>query len=55
MTRTHDLLQQTRRRFIGVLGALGALLSWPALGHPAKSRLSRHEAAFYRKGQRRDL
>jgi hypothetical protein len=55
MTRTHQLLNQTRRSFLGVLGALGALLSWPALGRPPRSRLSGHEAAFYRKGQRRDL
>ena len=52
MTRTHHLLYQTRRGFLGMLGALGALLSWPVLGRPPKSRLSGHEAAFYRKGGR---
>jgi hypothetical protein len=52
MTRTHHLLYQTRRRFLGMLGGLGALLSWPVLGRPPKSRLSGREAAFYRKGRR---
>ena len=52
MTRTHEAFKQTRRRFLGILGALGALLSWPVLGRPPKSRLSGREAAFYRKGGR---
>lgn len=52
MTCTHKVFYQTRRRFLGMLGGVGALLSWPVLGRPAKPRLSGREAAFYRKGGR---
>lgn len=52
MTCTHKVFYQTRRRFLGMLGGVGALLSWPVLGRPAKPRLCGREAAFYRKGGR---
>jgi hypothetical protein len=50
MNDTNYLFTQTRRRFLSMLGALGTILSWPALGS-REFRLSRHEASFYRKGR----
>jgi len=49
MKEAKSIFYQTRRRFLGMLGALGAMVSLPALGS-RKCRLSRHEASFYRKG-----
>ena len=53
MKTTNNIFHQTRRRFLGMLGALGTMLSWPASAS-RKSRLSRHEASFYRKGRHQD-
>ena len=50
MKETNHIFHQTRRRFLGMLGALGTLLSWPASAS-RKSKLSGREASFYRKGR----
>jgi hypothetical protein len=50
MKETKHIFSQTRRRFLAMLGVLGTMLAWPARGN-AKSRLSRHEASYYRKGR----
>jgi len=50
MKETKHMISQTRRRFLSMLGVLGAMLAWPARGSN-RSRLSRHEASFYRKGR----
>ena len=51
MNDNNNLFTQTRRRFLFMLGALGTMFTWPAWGC-RESRLSRHEASFYRKGRR---
>jgi len=51
MNTASKLFHHTRRRFLGMLGAMGTLLPWPASAS-RKSRLSRHEASFYRKAPR---
>jgi hypothetical protein len=51
MNDTNHIFTQSRRRFLGMLCALGTLLSWPARGR-SEYRLSRHEASYYRKGRR---
>jgi len=53
MKSANSLFHHTRRRFLGMLGALGTVISWPATAS-RKSRLSRHEASFYRKGRHHD-
>ncbi len=50
MKETKHIFSQTRRRFLTMLGVLGTMLAWPEWGS-SKSRLSRQEAAFYRKGR----
>jgi hypothetical protein len=50
MKETKPVFFRTRRRFMVMLGMLGTLLAWPAWGKD-QSRLSRHEASFYRKGR----
>ena len=54
MKQTDSLLHQTRRRFLGMMTALGSMFAWPARGEQ-KSNLSDHEAAFYRKGRKDDI
>lgn len=53
MKTANKLFHHTRRRFLGMLGALGTVLCWPATAS-RKSMLSRHEASFYRKGRHQD-
>lgn len=50
MKETKSVFSRTRRRFLTLLGMLGTVLAWPAWGND-QSRLSRHEASFYRKGR----
>ena len=50
MKETKHMISQTRRRFLTMLGVLGAMLAWPVRGG-SRPRLSRHEASFYRKGR----
>lgn len=50
MKTTQHSFSRTRRRFMALLGALGTMLTWPVRGS-SDSRLSRHEASFYRKGR----
>jgi len=50
MKESKNILSRNRRRFLTMLGVLGTMLAWPVRGG-SKSRLSRHEAAFYRKGR----
>ncbi len=52
MKENNNIFHHTRRRFLGMLGALGTLLSWPAASASRKSKLSGREASFYRKGRR---
>jgi hypothetical protein len=53
MKTGNHIFSLTRRRFLGLLGTLGTVLSWPVRGS-REARLSRHEASFYRKGNRDD-
>ena len=53
MKTANKLFHHTRRRFLGMLGVLGTLLSWPASAN-RNSKLSRREASFYRKGRHHD-
>jgi uncharacterized membrane protein len=48
MNETKHMILQTRRRFLTMLVVLGAMLAWP-VRRSSRSRLSRHEASFYRK------
>jgi len=50
MKESKHILSRTRRRFLAMLGVLGTMLALPVRGS-SKSRLSRHEASFYRKGR----
>jgi hypothetical protein len=53
MKAGNTIFQQTRRRFLGMFGAFVTLLALPVWGS-RESRLSRHEASFYRKGRQHD-
>ena len=50
MNKSGGICYATRRRFLGLLAALGTLMPWSVRGE-AKSGLSKREAAFYRKGR----
>jgi hypothetical protein len=50
MKETNPVFSRTRRRFLTLLGVLGTMFAWPSHGSD-KSRLSRQEASFYRKGR----
>lgn len=53
MKKLNSIFVRGRRRFLGLIAALGAMASWSAMAS-RKHRLSRHEASYYRKGKVRN-
>lgn len=51
MKQSKPVLMQTRRRFVALLAALGITLPGSVVADPGE-RLSKREAAFYRKGRK---